>query len=607
MRLKIFFPLFFLALASWCAVAAGSVGPAGRPESKSFVFLINSDPQMGEANHPGRNIQILNELLARFVDETNRRQGNERPDFVVWNGDLVRDPWPQAFANFERIVSRLQVPSVLVHGNHDGKGTDPQFLDLQQRLSGYRKLNYAFDYGDWRFVVIASQPKYSTPEKKRQLLNWLESELSSHRDKPVMLFMHYHLLPVALSQMEYYTYTPASFRQDLLDLVTRYGNVRYVFSGHVHSGIKSSVKSSYEYRGTRFVVVPTPVFQRPFGEEYPEFADPGRYDKRGYYLEVHVNGVDVRLIGRKIGLSVEKTFPADFPVFDPAVEPRYLQPESRMRPNRELLNGGFGQGLSGWHTSWRYRRDEDPMFINRAVNGGNWLRQKAGYGGWSLDEYQETWQLVEWRPNEPATLTYHLTPKHFSKGGAGAYIRVFSYLKDGSLGPALLLHWGNQEARARDMPRSWAYHATGDRLGLWLDKMLSRGMLISHAVPVELGQANRLDMDLGAVFSIIAGPEVLKQISHVGIAHGIWTRVMPGGKPFVASMQVDAVRLSRDPADRPPVPLLLNGEPLEAESRDKEIPYSFFWRNKRFDVKNKSDTAATQPEPKRKATAEAML
>lgn len=572
--------LFFVfACSVACAV---DIELRGGGEEK-FMFLINSDPQMGEADRKNKGIQVLNQLLREFVQETNERDKSEKPAFVVWNGDLVWKPYPKAFANFESIVKDLTVPSVLVHGNHDGKNHDPQFLDLQEHLSGYRHLNYAFDYGKWHFVVIASQPKYNSPEKKEALLAWLDRELKAHQDQPVMLFMHYHLLPVGLSQMEYYSYTPAAFRKQVLDTVTRYGNVKYVFSGHVHSGVKSSVKASREYKGTRFVVVPTPVMQRPFGEEYPEFSDPGRFDKRGFYLEVHIDGENVKMIGRKIQHPARKEFPEKFKAFTLDDDPRSFLPESQQPPNKELLNGGFGDGLSGWQHSYRYRRDKKPMFINKGVKGANHLHQVSGYGSWNFDEYEETYQVIKWHGNRPNTLSYHFTIDSLSALGAGGYIRVFSYLKNGQLGPVILFHWGAKEEKVMHMPWSWFYNATGERsYRNWVDERIAGHSLASYALPVRMAEPTHLDVDLNALFTDLL-PESLSldDIEKVVVAHGVWTRVRRSGHPYHSQLTVDAVRLSHEKADQPQQVIRMNGKPVDPALRDGETPYAKFGRTRK--------------------------
>ena len=134
-----------------------------------------------------------------------------------------------------------------------------------------------------------------------------------------MTFMHYHLLPVGTSQLEFYTYS-ITYKNRLLDALTRYGNVKYVFSGHVHSGIKNSVKTAWEYGGVNFIVVPSPVRPRPFGEEYPEYTLVG-----GYYLKVEVQGKSVRLLGHQIGRTAEHRYPPSASKFDFAVAPRYFK------------------------------------------------------------------------------------------------------------------------------------------------------------------------------------------------------------------------------------------------------------------------------------------
>jgi 3',5'-cyclic AMP phosphodiesterase CpdA len=565
--------LLYLVLLSLGTPVCAQIPDGTDKGSDHFLFLVNSDPQMGDAGTRNRGLKILNQLLERFVSETNTRTGQAKPAFVVWNGDLVWMPYPNAFANFKRIVSALDVPSVLVHGNHDGNNNDPQFLDLQQAISGYRKLNYSFDYGQWHFVVMASQPKYDTPEKKRKMLQWLDDELKKNKDKPVMLFMHYHLLPVGLSQMEYYSYTPASFRKEMLDTVTRYGNVKYVFSGHVHSGVKSSVKSSKEYKGTKFVVVPTPVFQRPFGEEYPEFSDPGKFDKRGYYLEVHVDGQKVKLIGRKINHPAKKPFPEHFASFSLAEDRRSFYPEAREHPNNQLLNGGFDRNLDGWMTSYRYHRDKNPMFVNTVKHGKNVLRQRAGYGSWNFDEYQETYQLVKWKPHQANNLSYHFSVGPVSKGGAGGYIRVFSYLKDGELGPSLLFHWGNKESGVINMPRAWLYNTVGGDKLFWLDGAIQNNQLKSFTLPIKFHETNYLDLDLNRLVLSRLSPEVAKKMSHLAIAHGTWTRVSRSGMPFVSTLSVDAVRFSHESADRPGHSIMFNGKAMKLAQKDTGTPY----------------------------------
>ena len=143
------------------------------------------------------------------------------------------------------------------------------FIDLHKKYNNYEKAYYSFDWGKWHFVVLSCNFKLKEDE-----LLWLENDLSAAKNKPTIVLEHLHLIPLGLSQLEFYGFE-INTRKKLLDLMTRYGNVRYYFNGHVHNGIQASLKMSKNYRGINFITVPTIIHTRPFGEEFPAFAKGG--------------------------------------------------------------------------------------------------------------------------------------------------------------------------------------------------------------------------------------------------------------------------------------------------------------------------------------------
>ena len=71
-----------------------------------------------------------------------------------------------------------------------------------------------------------------------------------------MVFLHWQLMPGFRTQHQWYTFEkPVRIR--VVEDLTKHGNVKYVFSGHVHNGIMVTARSAWEYKGTRFIVVPT--------------------------------------------------------------------------------------------------------------------------------------------------------------------------------------------------------------------------------------------------------------------------------------------------------------------------------------------------------------
>ncbi len=553
--------------------------PISRPETDKFMFLINADPQMGDQHTEKKGLKRLNDLLSMFVDETNNRTGKDKPSFVVWDGDLVWDAFQNAFDNFERIVKKMKVPSVLVHGNHDGYNNDPKFLNLQKNLSGYQKLNYAFDYGKWRFVVISAQEKYLDPEKKQRMLKWLDDELRAHKDKQIMLFMHYHILPTGLSQMEFYTYFPMTFKNKMLDTITRYNNVKYVFSGHVHIGVKASIKTARNYKGTNFILAPTPVFARPFGEEYPKFRQPGdEFDRRGFYMEVHVDGDKVNMVGRKINHPHKVKYPKKFKAFKVQDDLRAFTPEGQLPINKQIINSNFEEGLKGWHSSYRYQKDRKPMFTNKVAGGKSQLHYAASFGSWTFDEYLENYQTVAFQKNMHMQVDFNTLPNKFK--GSGGYFRVFAYSQSGQLMKILLFHWGTQENKVRFMPQSWAYNATGDRHGpLWLDKKINEGHMLSYKLAIQPVFPQKLQVDIHELLKSISSTDEFAQINHLAIGYGVWGRVTQRGRKFTSSLNVDAIEVNNDISVELPSAVMLNGEPLT--TTEPALDYGYHYKRNR--------------------------
>lgn len=250
------------AVVSVCPLRAEQLYPSLAKVGEEFSFVINADPQIGPPDSKADIERNLHQLLKDFVREWNGAP--KRPAFVLYDGDLVAYDRPAYFAAFRDVVKEHNVPVALVHGNHDGGFGDPHFLDVQQVVSGFRRLYYSFNCGRWHFVVLPC-PEIVGEQGEGPMLRWLAEDLRASKDRPTMVFLHYHLLPVGLSQCEYYT-MPMSFKRALLEAFARHGNVRHVVSGHVHAGIKSSIKTSWSYKGTNYIVAPSPVPPRSFGE-----------------------------------------------------------------------------------------------------------------------------------------------------------------------------------------------------------------------------------------------------------------------------------------------------------------------------------------------------
>jgi hypothetical protein len=396
--------------------------------ASQYSFAIISDPQLGDnKDYYGswaKNPNINYRMYYQTIQKINALQ----PAFAVINGDFVNRYYiPAQYRNFVRMTKLLQVPVVLVHGNHNGIAPFTQFFDAQQELSGQRSLYYSFDVGKWHYIVLPSIPRNYDPEA---MLNWLANDLKANQTKPTTVFTHYHYLPQGLTQLEYYTQQPRTLRHQILNTALAYGNVKYWYIGHVHNGIKTSVKTAWEYRGTKFITVPTTVIARNFGEEYPLFKK--GLTKGGYFMTIDVNGETATLVGQRADQPDTFTYPSNFRPFSPQFEPRWLEGVPNFTP-QPFTNGSFEQGLQGWQKVWRYIADRKPGFVSqssRAVStAGNRslllsVREKGRH--WANDELVEVYQLVSVPQN---TFPLLRLKYYIDQSGAigGGYIRLHGY------------------------------------------------------------------------------------------------------------------------------------------------------------------------------------
>ncbi len=559
--------------------------PESKPDKKQFRFFVNSDSQMGPVDTTNKALKILNELLEHFISEVNQAHSKNPIDFVVYNGDLVWDPYQNAFDNFIRIVSKQVVPTMLVHGNHDGFDNDPKFFEAQKKLSGFEKLNYSFDYGNWHFVVIGSQEKYRSDEAKKQQIAWLENDLKKNADKKVMLFMHYHILPVGLSQMEFYSLWPNTFKKNTLDTLTKFGNVKYVFNGHVHSGVKASIKSSLEYKGIKFINVPTPVMARPFGEEFSEYEnDPSdRYFRRGFYLEVKVDGDDVKLIGHKINHDFSVQYPNQFNKFVHKMEPRFLSSEGKIKPNKTLKNPSFDNQLEGWETSYRYEKDQLNSFVNFVQNGSNILWLRAPWGSWNFDEYMETYQVVDLKKNVLQELVYDFETPNFSQQGGGGFIKLNFFNEKGFRLKTLILHWGAKEERVKIMQKSWFYNAD-ESYYINFEEELVSGKIIFMPLFFDNLDSQVLSININHFLTMGKTNLDNDEVSHFSVSHGVWSRLLKKESQLFSKLVVKSVNLRElddDGALNSTNTIMINNKVLDMEQKDKVFPYFQYQSNKK--------------------------
>lgn len=493
--------------------------------SEDFSFAIIADPQVSARDSKSRVARNSQHNLEQACNEINGMA--PQPDFTVFLGDLCNVFEPRSVDNFRESIKKLETPLYLVHGNHDTKPPYEKFIALHKEYNPHiTSVYYAFEHKGWFFVALPC-----VKELDREVMEWLDRELASHREMPTVVFEHFHLIPNGLSQLEFYSFDIAQ-RGELLDLLARYGNVRYYFNGHVHNGVKASVKISRRYRGIDFVTVPTIISVRPFGEEYAGFTNP---DDGGFYLIAQTAGDSLKLEGRKAGCSYSHVYP-ELATFNENTEPRWLKTIGAISPESVWSNGDFSRGLDGWFVKERYQRDSIPAFSAcvEQVSGHPMLHLSVTASepaDWADDEYLEVWRMVQVEPGKPVRLYANYRIGNFHNGGG--FIRATAFDQDNN--PILFMfHWGEQEAQASYLPRCFGFELKGKATS-W--NFLRDAGRTGKAFYVRIGNSSSekqvLNADLSAIYDESVGrPGAFKALGivklYVGV--GVWINKESGSK-----------------------------------------------------------------------------
>jgi 3',5'-cyclic AMP phosphodiesterase CpdA len=180
--------------------------------------------------------------LSEYIDAT-------RPDLVINSGDVAFDgPTSRDDLEFARELHHaLPVACRYLPGNHDigdnptAVGPVPPQLATEQHRQTFLEIfgedRWRFEAAGWCFIGLNSLVMNTGIASEAEQFDWLASELSSTKGKPVALFLHKPLYLNTPDDPELRTtsirYVPMPARSRLIDML-RAVDLRLVGSGHVH-------------------------------------------------------------------------------------------------------------------------------------------------------------------------------------------------------------------------------------------------------------------------------------------------------------------------------------------------------------------------------------
>ncbi len=375
------------------------VGLQGDPEN--FSFHILADTQGGDPSLPSNvptRMKIHNAFLEDSISLSNKMP--ERPVFSMILGDVVDSQGEKGnFQTMHRYLSRLKSPVLYELGNHESKYSSKfepgykmdalnNYFAAQKKMNGLTKLLYSFNLGKWHFVVWPDPLRSHFWDNHPHYFEWLEKDLEKHKNRPTIMFQHVPIHPIGISPFMSYL-EPPTVRKRVMEIVTRYGNVKYVFSGHTHTMAKASFKTAFSIKGTRFINLPAAGYRpRGFGEQ-DYYGGP----TQGIGI-VNIKGEKAEVISKTV-MEEEFKYPQNPPELDREKYKLWFNNKWEIKANPKLMNGSFARGLDHWAPEFVYAEDKDPSSICKPVrkDGTNALylyNRKRGYDAPGQDRLPQT-------------------------------------------------------------------------------------------------------------------------------------------------------------------------------------------------------------------------
>jgi len=196
-----------------------------------------SDLHIAEAGNFMRNFVDANAKLAVAVDYLNSMQ--LRPDVVLATGDLTDHGRPEQYELLDAIFAELDVPLLLVTGNHDEREPFRRaFAATHAYLPSDGPIQYVIDDYDVRLVAVdTTRIDHHDGELDGERLAWLERTLAQRPDDPTVIFLHHPPFTTGIWWMDCIGLSGA---RELEAIVRRYPNVRLVLAGHLHRPITTN-------------------------------------------------------------------------------------------------------------------------------------------------------------------------------------------------------------------------------------------------------------------------------------------------------------------------------------------------------------------------------
>ncbi len=181
-------------------------------------------------------------------------------DLCVLTGDITDEGDVESYILARDIISSCPVTTFTIPGNHDNRSVMRSQLSFPDNIDP-EFIQYSIIKGGQRLIFLDTlQDGKSEGVLCEHRLEWLDSQLSIHKDIPTLVFCHHPPGKLYLPMMDQ---EQTDFGEKLLHRLCSAANVRHLFFGHVHRPVSGN------FRGLSFTALQSTAIQVPL--PYPEW------------------------------------------------------------------------------------------------------------------------------------------------------------------------------------------------------------------------------------------------------------------------------------------------------------------------------------------------
>jgi 3',5'-cyclic AMP phosphodiesterase CpdA len=193
-----------------------------------------SDLHVRPAGELYKDVVDSNAMCAAAIGHLNGL--DPRPDLVLITGDLVDEGRTAEYDALRFLLSRLDVPCLLMPGNHDDREVLARYFSDHAYLPASGPKHYVVADHPVRIVALdTTVPGDHHGEVDAASLAWLDSALRATEGAPTLVMMHHPPIACGIAYLDKYMCRQP---ERIADVIARFDHVERVLCGHVHRPIQ---------------------------------------------------------------------------------------------------------------------------------------------------------------------------------------------------------------------------------------------------------------------------------------------------------------------------------------------------------------------------------